>query len=516
VWFELEAAVKRAADAKIRNFDRYRKRIYDENVRRARRSSGAPPGLIAREPELWALEKGLDPFHVRKRAKSIAHAITGSLQAGIYAPLPPGGFSRRKSNGGMRTISTFALADEVVSNRLYRNLLKKNRPRLSARSYAYRDDANAYDAIAHMQSEWREDHRVFIAEYDFNEFFESISHDHIWNTIEALGLTMTALERSLVSAFLVAPRPFTNAAEKAAGGAPRKRGVPLGTSISLLLANIAASPLDRALERLGVGFVRYADDTVIWSRDYSAICRAVDELHDASAQMGCPVNQVKSEGVRLLVSRETEKAEMRWTREVTYLSHNVGLRSTRMKPSVEEEIKRRVSVLLYDNLIREPSRGTQALSRVGLNDRDYVVYIWQLRRYLYGPLAETAVRRMGRGPVPRVPLRGVIARYPLVNDDDRLADLDRWVATQTWLALRKRARLLAPHVSASITPPSPWGLSREDLINATSVSQRTGAPLDLRLPSALRMAVVVREAVRTHGVDVVGSGLGLYGRRGID
>jgi hypothetical protein len=42
-------------------------------------------------------------------------------------------------------------------------------------------------------------------------------------------------------------------------------GIPQGTSISLFLANVAAYALDRRLETLGVGFVRYADDTIIWS-----------------------------------------------------------------------------------------------------------------------------------------------------------------------------------------------------------------------------------------------------------
>ncbi len=35
---------------------------------------------------------------------------------------------------------------------------------------------------------------------------------------------------------------------------PRLKGFPLGTSVSLFVANLAAYPLDHMLERLGVGF----------------------------------------------------------------------------------------------------------------------------------------------------------------------------------------------------------------------------------------------------------------------
>src|SRR5680860_1708976 len=143
-----------------------------------------------------------------------------------------------------------------------------------------------------MQSEWRDERRLFVAQYDFSDFFGSISHEHIRSTISSLGLTMTSLERRLLEAFLKAPKPYTSLIEKARPSASLRRGVHQGTSISLLLANIAATPLDRSLERLGISFVRYADDLIMWSRDYSALCRGVEELHLLSERSGCEINPV--------------------------------------------------------------------------------------------------------------------------------------------------------------------------------------------------------------------------------
>ncbi len=62
MWFNLEDALREAADAKIRNYERYCKRIHDENVRRTRRSSGTPPLLTARRPDMWDLEPALETF----------------------------------------------------------------------------------------------------------------------------------------------------------------------------------------------------------------------------------------------------------------------------------------------------------------------------------------------------------------------------------------------------------------------------------------------------------------------
>lgn len=510
MWGGLEEDIVRACLIKIRDYERHRKRVFDENKRRTRRCTGAATLLVPRRPVLWDIDPGLDPFHVRAHAKSISHSITSAMRAGGYTPRRPAGFRVAKTGRSSRLVGTFAIADEVISARLYRSLLRKNRPRLSARSYAYRDDIGVYDAIAHIQSEWGEEQRIFVAEYDFTDFFDSISHEHIWNTVRSLGLTMTSLEHDLLRAFLSVPPPYVTMSEKALTPSSRTCGVLQGTSISLLLANIAASPLDRSLERLGVGFARYADDTLIWSKDYASICRAVEELHAMSSQIGSPINQEKSMGVRLLVPPETKRAEMPSTSEVMFLSHSLGLRSVRMKPEAEELIKDRISALLFNNLIREPLKGTQDLSRLTAHDKDYVTYIWQLRRYLYGHLAENAVRRLGRASIPRhIRLTGAMAQFPLITDDEPLRRLDGWISTQTWLALRKREQTLGPR-SIFHTRPEPWGRSRKDLLNLMSKSATTEGRIDLRLPSTLRMAQVVRKAVRTHGTTVVGRGVSLY------
>jgi RNA-directed DNA polymerase len=359
----------------------------------------------------------------------------------------------------------------------------------------------------HLQSEWLTEQRVFVAEYDFSKFFDRISHDHIWRTIRALGFIMTPLEERLLRAFLASPDPYTNAVEKAQLAAPRSVGVPQGTSISLLLANLAATPLDRSLERLGVGFVRYADDTLIWSRDYAAVCQAVDTLHAAAEEIGSPINYEKSEGVRLLVSEETNKAEMRFTSRIEYLGHSIGLRDVRMKQAVVDKIKSHISNLILNNLLREPLAGTQSLSRLTGNDRDYTTLIWQLRRYLYGPLSESQVRRFHRGAIPPMTFEGVMSFFPLVNDQAALQELDAWIATQVWLAIRKRARLLSGSVSAF---PEPWLRDREELFRLIVRSTRTSKPIDLRLPSVARVSSVIRAAVLTHGTKVVGSGSSLY------
>lgn len=501
MWWRLSDELREKAHHGVLEYERYRQVIRDENHRRRRRTTGRLLELDVQTPESWKLDSGYNPFHVRARHEAIAHSVARELKRGTFSPARPAGFTVSKASGGTRTISHFRIVDELISLRLFRSLMDKNRSLLSARAYAYRLDLSPHDALAHIGREFSREQRLFVAEFDFSKFFDTISHDYLRERFDALGLRITPLERRLVDQFLATPEPYLSIEEKTAEVSPREIGIPQGTSLSLFLANVAAAELDRSLERLGVGFVRYADDTLIWSHTYAEISEAVDALHAASASIGSEINLEKSPGVRLLVPSGTKSAEMSSTRAVAFLGHEVGLRTTSMKPTAVDRIKARVNDLLFANLLREPLRGAQHTGRLaGANDRDYVTYIWQLRRYLYGPLSENQVRKFQSGAVPAMTFEGAMSYFPLVDDEQQLVDLDAWIASQTWLAVRKRAKLLKPKLRRSVQP---WGLSKPALIGLIVDSVRTGERVDLRLPSVRRISAAIRQSVEAHGLRVV-------------
>lgn len=507
VWWELDQRVFERARQLIVEHETYAKSVHDENVRRRRRSIGDPDVLPVRRPETWNLDPGFNPYIVRSRNQRIAHALTERLRDRSYAPLPPAGFSVPKSSGGERIVSTFQIADEVISNRLLRSLARKNLPRMSARAYAYRPDLGPHDAISYVSTEFAREHRLFVAEYDFSKFFDTVDHDFLLETLDRMGITRTPLEQYVIERFLESPEPYLSPAEKLTGKPVRERGVPQGTSLSLFLANVAASELDRGLERLGVGFVRYADDTLIWSTDYGRIGEAASILHEASNHIGSPINSEKSLGIRLLAKEDTVHVEMSSTKYVDYLGHRISLREVRMKDTSTDRIKRRIGELIFTNLLLEPLNGTQNPNRLSDVDKDYVTLIWQLRRYLYGPLTEKDVRRFQSGAIPPMSFEGVMSFFPLVDDEDGLLALDEWISIRIWLALRKRGHLLR---EAGLASPRPHSISKAELIGFTAKSSRTGDLVDLRMPSVRKIAKVIRLAVSTHGLGVVTGNAPLY------
>ena len=504
---QFEDAIRHESQKLIRRFESYARRTAEENERRARRTTQAPPRLRAYRPGYWRSAPGFDPYLVRSRARTIAHSVRNSIAANKYPPRNPTAYTVPKSDGTRRVVSVFQIADSAVSTLIFRRVLEKNRPRLSSRSYAYRPDVTVHDALQHLNAEFKAGDRLFVAEYDFSKFFDNIDHDHIWRTLADGGFLLTKVERQVIRAILEAPAPDPAMPYVEVGGTARERGVPQGTSISLFLANVAASPLDRALERLGVGFVRYADDTVIWSKDYGQICRAVDELYEAARRIGSDLNPKKSAGVRLLVG-DGMRGEIEETTSIEFVGYKASLRNLEMRESTVRRVQDHIRDLLYYNLLHAPLRGTQDPARLaGRVDRDYVVFIWQARRYLYGDLSEVELRRYQAKGVPMRRFKGLMSFFPLLDDTASLRELDAWLATQTDLTMRKRSRLLA---AAGLPLPPPLTLPRQDLVTYQRTSASTGGTLDLRLPSFRRISNVVRHAARQYGPNRVGRGRSPY------
>lgn len=456
----------------------------EEQVRINLRSQSGYRLGRSRPPWWWGIDNGFNPYITRSRSSHIACSIQSRLEALEYAPRRPVAKEIAKPDGGSRFVNIYQVADSAVSKMVFESLLRKNLPLLSARSYAYRKDINVQDAVRYIRSAFRGRQRMYVAEYDFSSYFDNISHHHLLAVLD--HLFVSAVEKAVIRSFLTvtaAPRMHY----RPDGGPARSRGIPQGTSISLFLANAAAWPLDRALEDHGVGFVRYADDTLIWCADYGRLVAAVEILDAHASAMEVPINFVKSKGIRLLVSSGA-RTEIEGAGSVDYLGYRVTLESAHLKSTNEKKVKNRVQELIFQTLLREPLAGTQRLDRIPSHlDKDYAVVIARLRRYLYGDLSEREVRRYQARGAPLRRFKGIMASFPLLDDDDSLRALDDWILSCLWLALRKRGELLVNGFGLSSLPP-PHGLSRRELRSFRLTSATTGDTVDLRVPSVRRIA----------------------------
>lgn len=481
------------------------RRMRDDDIRRGRRTV-TPNEAELHRPAYWGVDPGFNPYHVRAHAPAIVRAINLAIARKDYRPRPPCAHSVPKPGGGERVVSVFQIADSVVSKTAYSSLLEKNSALMSARSYAYRPDLSTHDAIQYVASEFSTNNRIYVAEYDFSNYFGSISHNHIWDLLDRDYLLSTPAERRIIRAFLRAPLQDSSEYNLSAPENEDGVGLPQGTSVSLFLANLAAWDVDRELERMGVSFVRYADDTLIWSQSYDELSRAVNVLHRESARIGADLNLKKSKGIRLFVS-EREPSEIDSTPRIDFVGYGFSRGGVGLRREVEARMTRRMQYLVWSNLLQALQNGTFNRSRVDKPiDRDYQVMILQLRRYLYGDLTEERVREFQRGGIRRMRYPGVMSYFPLVDDGDQLRAIDGWLVSTIEQALSRRGVLLQRMGLAN--PPNPHGLSGDALIHAQGETSE-GVLVDLTIPSVSRFASVLRKAARTYGANVVGRGTGV-------
>ena len=300
--------------------------------------------------------------------------------------------------------------------------------------------------------------------------------------------------------FLEAPRLPTNDYDRRSS-LRSTRGIPLGTSISLFVANIMTYPIAEQLEKLGVGFAFYSDDSIVWSDSYEKISQAAKVMSSAAVDIGLSINFSKSEGIRILTPVGAPR-ELAGKESVSFIGHNIDSNQISIRDSLVSKAKQRLNNLIFSNLLQEPLQGRINRSRLIGFDRDYQVLISQIRRFLYGDLREDQVRRFLTRAAPKIHYRGFMSFFPLVDNDELLKSLDSWLLSQIYLALRRRAKLLKNLGVSALFPPHL--LKRDQLVNFKIGS------IDLSVPSFLRMSKLLRGATRTHGANAIANPKSAY------
>lgn len=481
----LERTIREESAKHIKRFHDYHNRVHVDFLRKSKMISN-PLSKIIRSHDYWKFDRKFNPFYVQGNAKAIAKSITKKIQDGTYSPNNPHIKHIPKSSGGQRELTIFQIPDAAVSNLFYKRLLLKNKHRFSSFSYAYRNDRNVHFAIQDISVDLTYSARTFIAEFDFSDFFGSIDHSFLYAQFDQNGFFISPEEDRVIRAFL----------------SKRPRGIPQGTSISLFLANLACWQLDKNLEKEGLRFARYSDDTLIWSPNYDSICKSFALIDAFSRTAGVSINAQKSGGINLL-ARDGMATEMSAKPSFDFLGYSVGVDIVSIRKKVEQRIKKQISYLLYKNLIQPlkfvPLRGLI----IPANNRDPALLsaMLQVRRYLYGNLLNKDLVQYIQGRRTRLNFKGVMSFYPLLNDEDQLAHLDGWLLSVLNRSIKKRSKLLLSH-NFDRRHSFPFSVRKSDIIQKYRRRRIAGEAL-LEVPSFRLIFKALKKGLMDFGIEKV-------------
>lgn len=482
---QLKDRILAECDKLIERYHSYHNHLHQEWLRTHRRTAGAPAKQVMK-PEHWDLDLKFNPFYVRRNAAAIARSVAKKIANQTYKPHEPHRKKIPKPGGGDRELTVYQIPDAAVSTYFYSRLLSKNRHRFSSFSYAYRNDRNVHFAIQDIAVDLAQNARTFIAEFDFSDFFGSIDHEFLYSQLHQNGFFVSPEEEAVIKAFL----------------ADRDRGIPQGTSLSLFLANLVCWRLDKSLEKAGLKFARYADDTVIWSPSYNAICESFEIVNLFSKEAKVPINAKKSDGISLL-ARDGLAAEIASKSSFNFLGYAIGVDQVSVREKTVQRIKKQVSYLLYRNLLQpireKPLRGLI----IPANDRDpaLLAALMQIRRYLYGGLLHRDIVDYLKGRKKTLHFKGVMSFYPLLSDLNQLRELDGWLVSIIARSVQARSKLLMGH-GFDRRHSFPFNIPRNEILGSYRRKRIRGKRL-LEVPSFQLIYKAIQQGVLEAGIERV-------------
>lgn len=187
--------------------------------------------------------------------------LTRDILKGRYAPMPAAGFRSAKKNGGYRRFVRLTALDRIVQGSILDAVRETVEARFSDASFAYRSDrgvAAALQRYCTLASEY-----AYAATLDPAACFDNIDHEVLSQALDTFGMPedVTALMMKFVRMPVMEDDKII----------AHEKGLLQGAPLSPLLCNIYFDSMDKHLEQLGIPFIRYADDIVLFSHTLSGI-----------------------------------------------------------------------------------------------------------------------------------------------------------------------------------------------------------------------------------------------------
>ena len=221
--------------------------------------------------------------------------ILDTIRRNSYVPDSILGVNIPKGKGKTRLLGIPTVVDRWLQEALSQQLMVQFEYDFEPVSYGFRPQKNIQKAVLQAQ-QYINDGYQDIVDIDLKGFFDEVDHCILLQLIYHKVKCRITLR--LIRKWLRAPILINGKLQK------RRKGIPQGSPISPLLSNIMLDVLDKEMKRLGLRYVRYADDFSVYAKSKSKAKQIGNTLFIfLRDRLKLPINKAKS-GIRRPVNFE--------------------------------------------------------------------------------------------------------------------------------------------------------------------------------------------------------------------
>ena len=237
--------------------------------------------------------------HFAEQAETYLYQLEQALIAGAYHPMPLRQLSVPKKEGGWRTLGVPTVRDRIVQQALLNALHPILEPQFEDCSFAYRP-GRSHKAAVQQVGYWRDRGYEWVLDGDIVRFFDNLNHARLFaefeervkpadlvpaQTLFSLRSAIFALLEAWISASILTPE----------GLVLPEKGVPQGSVVSPILANVYLDDFDEILMSADLKLVRFADDFVVLAKNQQQIIQAQQDVADLLHSMGLQLHPDKTQ-----------------------------------------------------------------------------------------------------------------------------------------------------------------------------------------------------------------------------
>lgn len=229
---------------------------------------------------------GMKVEELHSHLQSNREVIKASVRQCNYLPQPILGVEIPKSNGKKRLLGIPCVTDRWLQQAVGQILCNHYDLEFEDSSYGFRPNRSAVQAVSRSLVYLNSGYTC-IVDMDLENFFDEVDHSLLLEILYRRIKCRATLR--LIRKWLRVPIQIEGKLVK------RRKGVSQGSPLSPILSNILLNELDKELERMGVRYIRYADDFSVYCEEEAEGQRVQEAIQVYLKEtLRLPINEEKS------------------------------------------------------------------------------------------------------------------------------------------------------------------------------------------------------------------------------